>query len=164
MKKKSEIFLKKLLTFWENMKDFKHNQKGAMIKARGLIDKTQKKLKPVGARKNLKPLKNMNISSKNDKDNIQKIEDLRARLVDEEKGRGGLALYIDSRAVEIFVEREESFEQVRARLIDLQYVETRRQVESVYFDVAKIVSDYLTTAEIYNVIKAGVNSYIERGF
>ena len=105
----------------------------------------------------------MNISSKNDKDNIQKIEDLRARLADEGEGRGGLALYIDSRAVEIFVEREKSFEQLRARLIDLQYVETRRQVESVYFDIAKIVSDYLTTAEIYNAIKAGINSYIERG-
>ena len=106
----------------------------------------------------------MNISSKNDKDNIKKIEDLRVRLLGEDEGRGGLALYIDSRAVEIFVERKKIFEQIRARFIDLQYVETRRQVESVYFDVAKIVSDYLPTAEIYNAIKAGINSYIERGF
>lgn len=135
-----------------------------MIRTRGLIGKTQKNSTRRGAENLKPPLKNMNKAQKNDKDNIQKIEDLRARLADEGEGRGGLALYIDSRAVEIFVEREKSFEQVRARFIDLQYVETRRQVESVYFDIAKIVSDYLTTAEIYNTIKAGVNSYIERGF
>lgn len=101
--------------------------------------------------------------NKKDK-NIAKIEALRMRLVNEEKERGGLVLYVDSRAVEISIEREKTFEQVQARFIDLQYMETRQQAESAFFDIAKVVSDYLTSAEIYNVVKAGVNSFIERGF
>lgn len=106
----------------------------------------------------------MNINSKNDKDNIRKIEDLRARLADKDKGRGGLALYIDSRLVEIFVERDKNFEQVRARLMMSEYMSCRQSIAITYYDICKIASDYLTTAEIYNAIKAGVNSYIERGF
>ena len=57
-----------------------------MIEARGLIKPVNSN--PSGRGKSKAPLKNMNINSKNDKDNIQKIEDLRARLVDEEEGRG----------------------------------------------------------------------------
>ena len=106
----------------------------------------------------------MNINSKKDKENIAKIEALRARLVDEEKERGGLVLHIDGCAVEISIERDKSFEQIQARFIDFMYNDARRQFEPAFFDVAKVVSDYLTTAEIYNVIKAGVNSFIERGF
>jgi hypothetical protein len=104
---------------------------------------------------------NMN---KDDNKNIEKIESLRLRLLKEGAGRGGLVLYVDSRAVEISIEREKTFEQVNARFIDMQFMETRRQAEAAFFDIVKIVSDYLTSAEIYNVIKAGVNSFIERGF
>lgn len=106
----------------------------------------------------------MNINSKKDKENIEKIENLRARLVKDESGRAGLVLHVDSRAVEISIEREKSFEQIQARFIDFMYNDARRQLEPAFFDIVKIVSDYLTTAEIYNVIKAGVNSFIERGF
>lgn len=106
----------------------------------------------------------MNINSKNDKINIQKIESLRARLVDKSEERGGLVLWIDARAVEIVIEREGNCEETRARFIDLQYIDSRRQAEIVYFNIAKFLSDYLTTAEIYNAIKAGINSFIERGF
>lgn len=104
---------------------------------------------------------NMN---KDDNKNITKIDALRMRLVNEEKERGGLVLHIDARAVEISIEREKTFEQIQARFIDFQYNDATRQLEPAFFDVAKIVSDYLTTAEIYNVVKAGVNSFIERGF
>ena len=106
---------------------------------------------------------NMNMNKK-DKNNIVKIEALRARLVNEEKERGGLVLHIDGRAVEISIEREKTFEQVQARFVDFQYNDARKQLEPAFFDVVKIVSDYLTSAEIYNVVKAGVNSFIERGF
>lgn len=102
--------------------------------------------------------------NKKDKENIKKIEDLRARLVDEEKERGGLLLHIDGRAVELSIEREKSFEQIQARFIDFMYNDAGRQLEPAFFDIVKIVSDYLRTSEIYNVIKAGVNSFIERGF
>ena len=102
--------------------------------------------------------------NKKDKENIAKIEALRARLVNEETERGGLVLHIDARAVEISIEREKTYEQVQARFIDFQFNDARRQLEPAFFDVAKIVSDYLTSAEIYNVVKAGVNSFIERGF
>ena len=102
--------------------------------------------------------------NKKDKNNIVKIEALRARLVNEEKERGGLVLYVDGRAVEISIEREKTFEQVQARFVEFQYNDARKQLEPAFFDVVKIVSDYLTSAEIYNVVKAGVNSFIERGF
>lgn len=102
--------------------------------------------------------------NKRDNKNIEKIEALRARLVKDGAGRGGLVLYVDSRAVEFSIEREKTFEQTQARFIDLQFMETRRQAETAFFDIAKIVSDCLTGAEIYNVVKAGVNSFIERGF
>ena len=105
----------------------------------------------------------MNMNKK-DKNNIVKIEALRARLVNEEKERGGLVLHIDGRAVEISIEREKTFEQVNARFVDFQYNDARKQLEPAFFDIVKIVSDYLTSAEIYNVIKAGVNSFVERGF
>ena len=102
--------------------------------------------------------------NKKDRKNIEKIEALRTHLINEEKERGGLVLHIDGRAVEISVEREKTFEQVQARFMDFQYNDERKQLEPAFFDVAKIVSDYLTSAEIYNVVKAGVNSFIERGF
>lgn len=105
----------------------------------------------------------MNIN-KDDNKNIDKIEALRMRLVKEGAGRGGFVLYVDSRAVEISVEREKTFEEVNARFIDFQFNNARRQLEPAFFDIAKIVSDYLTSAEIYNVVKAGANSFIERGF
>ena len=47
----------------------------------------------------------MNMNKK-DRKNIEKIEALRARLVNEEKERGGLVLHIDGRAVEISIERD----------------------------------------------------------
>ena len=105
----------------------------------------------------------MNMNKK-DRKNIEKIEALRTHLVNEEKERGGLVLYVDGRAVEISIEREKTFEQVQARFVDVQYNDARKQLEPAFFDVVKIVSDYLTSAEIYNVVKAGVNSFIERGF
>lgn len=105
----------------------------------------------------------MNMNKK-DKNNIAKIEALRMRLVNEESGRGGMVLHIDARAVEISIERAKTFEQVNARFIDFQFNEARRQLEPAFFDIVKIVSDYLTSAEIYNVVKAGVNSFVERGF
>lgn len=102
--------------------------------------------------------------NKKDKENISKIETLRMRLINEETGRGGIVLHIDARAVEFSIEREKSFEQVQARFIDFQFNEARRQLEPAFFDIAKIVSDYLTTAEIYKAVKAGVSSFVERGF
>lgn len=102
--------------------------------------------------------------NKKDKENMEKIESLRLRLVNDETGRGGLVLYVDARAVEFSIEREKNFEQIQARFVDFQFNDARRQLEPAFFDVMKIVSDCLTTAEIYNVIKAGVESYVERGF
>ena len=102
--------------------------------------------------------------NKKDKENIQKIESLRLRLVKAQSGRGGLVLHVDARAVEFSIEREKSFEQVQARFIDFQFNDARRQLEPAFFDIVKIVSDHLTTAEIYNVIKAGVQSFTKRGF
>lgn len=102
--------------------------------------------------------------NKKDKENIEKIESLRLRLLKDESGRGGLVLYVDARAIEFSIEREKSFEQIQARFIDFQFNDARKQLEPAFFDVAKIVSDCLTTAEIYNVIKAGIKSYTERGF
>ena len=102
--------------------------------------------------------------NKKDKENIAKFHALRLRLVNEEKERGGLVLHIDARAVEISVERATCFEQIQARFVDFQFNEVRRQLDPAFFDIVKIVSDYLTTEEIYRVVKAGVKSYVERGF
>lgn len=98
------------------------------------------------------------------KENIQKIESLRARLMDGDAARGGIVLYVDARAVEFSIEREKSFEQIQARFIDFQFNVARKQLEPVFFDIAKFVSDYFTSAEIYNVVKSGVKSFTERGF
>lgn len=102
--------------------------------------------------------------NKKDKENMEKIESLRLRLLKDGAGRGGLVLYVDSRAIEISIEREKKFEQIQARFIDFQFNDARRQIEPAFFDIAKIVSDYLTSADIYSIIRAGVNSYTERGF
>ena len=102
--------------------------------------------------------------NKKDKENVQKIESLRLRLLKEGAGRGGLVLYVDARAVEFSIEREKKFEQIQARFIDFQFNDARRQLEPAFFDIAKIVSDCLTSADIYTIIRAGVQSYTERGF
>lgn len=102
--------------------------------------------------------------NKKDKENLEKIESLRLRLVNESSRRGGIVLHIDACVVEFSIEREKNFEQIQARFVDFQFNDARRQLEPAFFDVAKIVSDCLTTAEIYNVVKAGVKSFIERGF
>ena len=102
--------------------------------------------------------------NKKDKENIEKIESLRLRLLKNESGRGGLVLYVDARAVEFSIERDKKFEQIQARFIDFQFNDVRRQLEPAFFDIAKIVSDYLTSADVYTIIRAGVQSYVERGF
>ena len=102
--------------------------------------------------------------NKKDKENMEKIESLRLRLLKDGAGRGGFVLYVDARAVEFSVEREKKFEQIQARFIDFQFNDARRQLEPAFFDIVKIVSDYLTSADIYNIIRAGVKSYVERGF
>lgn len=108
----------------------------------------------------------MNISSKNDKGNIQKIEDLRDYVC---KGNdffaGGLVLYIDARAVEIVISRQGLCgEHTRARLIQLAYNDAIKDTQVFKTRFLSVESDYLTAAEIYNAIKASINSYIERGF
>ena len=102
--------------------------------------------------------------NKKDKENMEKIESLSLRLLKDGAGRGGFVLYVDARAVEFSVEREKKFEQIQARFIDFQFNDARRQLEPAFFDIVKIVSDYLTSADIYNIIRAGVKSYVERGF
>ena len=100
-----------------------------MIKARRLIGKTQKNSTRLGA-ENLSPLKNMNINSKNDKDNIQKIEALRMKM------KGG--------AVEkqLFGKKDELFELFKATIR-----EKKARVEDGSFGkfistVEKIVKQY----------------------
>lgn len=113
----------------------------------------------------MKPLKkNMNMN-KNDKINIDKIENLRARLVDAGKGRKGCILYIDGRALELqLVRYSDKSEVFYARLLRIEYNASAEKSDIYPITLADVVSDYLTTVEIYNVCKAGVNAYIERGF
>lgn len=108
----------------------------------------------------------MNINSKSDKANIQKIENLRFNLARKDAGTtAGLCIYIDRRAVEVIVEKVGQYgEHTRVSLASVQYNDFRRAFDMYIRDIARLESDYLTTAEIYNVIKAGVNSLIERGF
>lgn len=101
--------------------------------------------------------------NKNDKSNINLIESIRRRMARRDD-RGGAILQVDGRPVEFTLETAESgFEEFRARFAKIEYIKPLARADVSFYDVARGVSDYLTTAELYNVIKAGVNSYIERG-
>lgn len=97
--------------------------------------------------------------------NIQKIESLRARLVDAGKGRKGCILYIDGRALELqLVRYNDRSEVFYARFLRIEYNASAEKSDIYPITFADVASDCLATVDIYNICKAGASSYIARGF
>ena len=112
---------------------------------------------------------NMNMNKK-DKENINVIESMRRRAAGT-NAKDGKILQVVGKLVEFKLETGKSgfgdkagYEEFNARLIDVVYFHGAHKADLMFYDCARGMSSYLTSAEIYNVIKAGVKSYAERGF
>ena len=102
--------------------------------------------------------------NKKDKHNINTIEDMRFRMHGKDE-RNGCILQVDGKYIELKLETEKSgFEEFRARMIEITYFQSTQKAEIDYFNCCYGVSCYLTSGEIYAVIKEAVKSYIKRGF
>ena len=111
------------------------------------------------------PFKNMNTQ---DRDNVRKIENERARLAsvvnDEHYVSGGLSLNVCGRVVDIKLERQKKGEYTCIFYVFTRFSELEKKTVIESLAIASLESLFLTSNDIYKLSKAGLKALNARGW